>query len=311
MVYTFWLQTYHLFLHQQIFLNKMNSRIILITGSTDGIGKITATELARQGHTVIVHGRNKAKAEKVCEEIKTETGNDKTDHIIADLLSLTDIKKMSEEFKIRYNHLDVLINNAGAFFGKVRETTKEGFEKTITLNLFAPFLLTQLLLPSLEKSSSARIINLYSAMHKNGGKPDFNNFQSEKVYAPNKAYGLSKLYLIWTTQHLAKILKEKGINNVTVNACHPGAVATNFGQDVDKGFLFNIIFKAALWVMPKPEVGARTSIYLATSPEMEGVTGKFFGYKKNEEKPDDKYYSTENEQKVWDYCMQILKPYIQ
>lgn len=288
----------------------MENKTILITGSTDGIGKITATELAKQGNTVIVHGRNKAKAEKVCEEIKATTGNNKVDYIIADLLSLADIKRMSEEFKNRFDHLDILINNAGAFFGKVRETTKEGFEKTITLNLFAPFLLTQLLLPTLEKSNSARIINLYSAMHKNGGKPDFNNFQSEKTYAPNKAYGLSKLYLIWTTQHLAKLLKEKGINNVTVNACHPGAVATNFGQDSDKGFLFNMIFKVALLFMDKPEKGARTSIYLATAPEMENVSGKFFGNNKNEEKPDAKYYSVENEQKVWDYCMEILKPYL-
>lgn len=301
------MQNYHLVLHQQIILKEMNSKIILVTGSTDGIGKITATELAKQGNTVIIHGRNKAKAEKVCEEIKTTTGNNKVDFIIADLLSLVDIKRMSEELKVKYDHLDVLINNAGAFFGKVRETTKEGFEKTITLNLFAPFLLTQLLLPTLKKSSSARIINLYSAMHKNGGKPDFNNFQSEKVYANNKAYGLSKLYLIWVTQHLAKQLKG---TNVTVNACHPGAVATNFGQDADKGFLFNIIFKVALWFMPKPEVGARTSIYLATVPEMEGVTGKFFGNNKNEEKPDGKYYSEENEQIVWDYCMETLKPYL-
>ena len=288
----------------------MENKTILITGSTDGIGKITATELAKQGNIVIVHGRNKAKAEKVVEEIKATTGNNNIDYIIADLLSLADIKRMSEEFKTKYDHLDVLINNAGAFFGKVRETTKEGFEKTITLNLFAPFLLTQLLLPTLEKSSSARIINLYSAMHKNGGNPDFNNFQSEKVYATNKAYGLSKLYLVWNTQHLAKLLKEQGINNVTVNACHPGAVATNFGQDADKGFLFNMIFKVALLFMDKPEKGARTSIYLATAPEMENVTGKFFGNNKNEEKPDAKYYSPENEQIVWDYCMETVKPYL-
>ena len=143
----------------------MDSKTILITGSTDGIGKITATTLAKQGHTVIVHGRNKAKAEKVCQEIKSETGSSRVDYTIADLLSLADVKQMADEFNKKYEQLDVLINNAGAFFGKKRETTKEGFEKTITVNLLAPFLLSQLLLPILAKSGSARIINLSSAMH--------------------------------------------------------------------------------------------------------------------------------------------------
>lgn len=288
----------------------MENKIILITGSTDGIGKITATSLAKQGHTIIIHGRNQSKAEKVCEQIKSETVNKNIDYIIADLLSLADIKRMVLEFKKRYDHLDVLINNAGAIFGKEREITNEGFEKTITLNLFAPFLLTKLLLESLTKSKSARIINLYSAMHRRGGQPDFNNFQSEKTYRTDKAYGLSKLYLVWTTRHWAKLLKEKGITNVTINACHPGAVATNFGQDSDKGFLMNLIFKIALQLMPKPETGARTSIYLATSPEVERVSGQFFDQKIKIEKPDDRYYSTEKEQIVWNYCETITNKYL-
>lgn len=288
----------------------MENKIILITGSTDGIGKITATSLAKQGHTVIIHGRNKEKAEKVCGEIKTETGNAKVEYIVADLLSLAEVKQMAEEFKMRFGHLDVLINNAGAIFGKEREITKEGFEKTITLNLFAPFLLTKLLLETLQKSKSARIINLYSAMHRRGGKPDFDNFQSEKFYATDKAYGLSKLYLVWITQHLAKILKEKEINNITVNACHPGAVATNFGQDADKGFIMNSIFKIALYLMPKPETGARTSIYLATSEEVENISGQFYDAKMKVEKPADKYYSPENEALVWEYCEIITREYL-
>ncbi len=288
----------------------MGNKTVLITGSTDGIGKVTANALAKRGRTVIIHGRNKVKAEKVCEEIKSETGNDKVDYVIADLLLLSDVKRMAEEFKKKYNSLDILINNAGAFFNKQRETTKEGFEKTITLNLFAPFLLTQQLLDALKKSPSARIINLSSAMHKRGGKPDFNDFQLEKSYQPARAYGLSKLYLIWVTRHLAKQLKEKGMTNITVNASHPGAVATNFGQDADKGFLINLIFRMALLFMDKPEQGARTSIYLATSAEVENVTGKFFNNREKEEQADDKYYSAENEKIVWDYCMNIVRPYL-
>lgn len=214
---------------------------------------------------------------------------------------------MTEELKQKYNSLDVLINNAGAFFNKERETTKEGLEKTMTLNLFAPFLLTQLLLDVLGKSRPARIINLSSAMHKRGGKPDFNDFQLEKKYRPDRAYGLSKLYLIWISRHLAAELSRQR-RNITVNVCYPGAVATNFGQDADKGFLINLIFKVALLFMDKPEQGARTSIYLATSPEVENVTGRFFGNREKEEKPDDRYYSAENEKIVWDYCMNIAQP---
>lgn len=288
----------------------MNAKIILITGSTDGIGKITATELAKQGHTIIVHGRNKEKAAAVCQEIIAKTGNKNVAFLIADLLRLTDIKRMSEELKKKYSNLDVLINNAGALFGKERETTSEGFEKTITLNLFAPFLLTKLLLETLAKSESARIINVYSAMHRRGGKPDFTNFQSDKVYKTDRAYGLSKLYLVWITKHLAKQLKENGLDNITVNACHPGAVATNFGQDADKGFLMNLIFKVALLIMPKPEKGAQTSIYLASSPDVKNISGEFYNNNMKVEKPDAKYYSAENEKLVWEYCEKITTKYV-
>jgi len=287
----------------------MENKIILITGATHGIGKETATALAFKGHTVIIHGLNEAKLQAVANEIKTTTGNGRIDTIMADMFSLADIKRMADEFKSRYDRLDVLINNAGAFLNKQRETTTEGHEKTITLNLFAPFLLMQSLLEVLAKSQSARIINLSSAMHRRGGKPDFNDFQSEKNYNPARAYGLSKLYLIWITRHMAKELKEKGIKTITVNATHPGAVATNFGQDSDKGFINNLIFKAALPFMDKPSKGAKTSIYLATSPEVENITGEFFNNKEKIEKPDDRYYSPENEKIVWDYCKKITEDY--
>jgi len=288
----------------------MEKKIIFITGATQGIGKETATELAKQGLHVIIHGRNKPKLESVSEEIKTTTGNSKVDIITADLFSLKDVKSMADEFKGRYDKLDVLINNAGAFLNKQRETTVEGLEKTITLNLFAPFLLMQLMVDALKESPAGRIINLSSAMHKRGGKPDFHDFQFEKNYTPSRAYGLSKLYLIWITRHMAKQLKEKGINNVTVNASHPGAVATNFGQDSDKGFITNLIFKVALRFMDKVEDGARTSVYLATSPQVENVTGEFFNNKGKNEKPDDRYYSPENEKIVWDYCNKVTEAYL-
>ncbi|MGX5690288.1 SDR family NAD(P)-dependent oxidoreductase [Arcticibacter tournemirensis] len=288
----------------------MEKKIILITGATDGIGKITATTLAKQGHTMIIHGRNRSKAATVCEQIKADTGNKNVNYVLADLLSMADIKRMVADLKTKYDRLDILINNAGAFFNKQREITRDGFEKTIALNLFAPFLLMQSLVDLLSKSTSARIINMYSAMHKRGGKPDFNDFQLEKSYKPDRAYGLSKLYLVWMTRHLASELKRNGINNITVNGTHPGAVATNFGQDSDKGFFINMIFKIALNFMDKPEAGAVSSIYLATSQEVEGISGQFYSNKAEVEKPDDKYWSVENEQRVWNYLQKTLKAYL-
>ena len=288
----------------------MTNKTILITGATDGIGKMTPKTLAAQGHTIVIHGRNKAKAEAVVQEIKSETGNTKVEYVLADLLLMADTKRMVSDIKSKYDHLDVLVNNAGAFFNKQRETTKEGFEKTIALNLFAPFLLMQSLLELLVKSQSARIVNVYSAMHRRGGKPDFNDFQLENSYKVARAYGLSKLYLVWMTKHMASELKKKGINNITVNATHPGAVSTNFGRESDKGFFINLVFKIAARFTDKPETGAVTSIYLATSPKVEGVTGQFYDNKAKIEKPDDKYWSIQNEQKVWDYLQKVLKPYL-
>ncbi|MFA9457316.1 SDR family NAD(P)-dependent oxidoreductase [Halalkalibacter sp. AB-rgal2] len=240
-------------------------KIILITGTTAGIGKVAAKALAKQGHTVIIHGRNKDNAQAVCKEIKSETGNNNVDTIIADLFSFADVKRMSEEFKVRYERLDVLINNAGALFGKYRETTTVGLEKTMVLNVFSPLLLTEFLLDVLEKSPSARIINTSSATHKIAEKPNFSDMQHEKNYSSTGAYPLSKLYTIWLTRHLAVELKKRGLKKITANVLNPGVVATRFGQDSDKGFINNMIFKIALLFMTKPDEGAATTVYLATS----------------------------------------------
>jgi NAD(P)-dependent dehydrogenase (short-subunit alcohol dehydrogenase family) len=286
------------------------SKTILITGSTDGIGKITAKKLAAQGHTIIVHGRDRKKAETVCEDIKSETGNLNIDFVIADLFLLADVKQMAEHIKQKYERLDVLINNAGAIFGKERETTKEGFEKTMALNLFSPFLLTQLLLDVLAKSPAARIINVSSSAHTTmSGKPDLSDIQLTKNYSFFHAYGQSKLYLIWITQHLATALKEKGFCNITVNSLDPGTIGTAFGQNANKGFLLNQLFKLAPLFAITPEKGTETSFYLATSKDVENISGKYFCNKKIA-KPGVKYYSPENEKVIWDYCMQIAAPYL-
>jgi len=288
----------------------MSRKIILITGSTDGIGKEAARALAKQGHSVIIHGRNQDKVQTVCREIRSETGNDRVDAIVADLLSLTDVKRMSEEFKRKYERLDVLINNAGAIFGKHREVTPDGLEKTMTLNVFSPMLLTELLMDHLIQSPSARIIHTSSIMYMMAPKPDFSDLQMERDYTPMRAYAASKLYILWNTMRLAAELERKGITNVTANALHPGAVATRIGQASDKGFINNLFFKLATPFMTKPDRGAATTIYLASSEEVEGVSGKFYANQK--EKPVKNMHAfIQSGLKVWEYCMNVIRPYLE
>lgn len=288
----------------------IDKKIILITGATDGIGKEAAKALAKQGHKVIVHGRNKQKAQIVINEIKKEVKNADLDMILCDLLSFKDIKRMTEEFYEKYDYLDVLINNAGAVFSKDRVLTVDGEERTFQLNVFSPFLLTNLLMPALQKSKSARIIIEASAAHSQARKPDFNDMKCEKKYGAQSNYNLSKLYAIWMGQHFAKVLKEQNIKHITCNITHPGAAATTFGQFEKKGLIVDMIYKVGLIFMSTPADGAKSEVYLASSSEVEGVSGKFFSNKCKEEKPNLKYYSKENEQRLWDYCEKVTREYI-
>ena len=287
----------------------MEQKIILITGASDGIGKETAKALAKQGHTIIVHGRNPQKTKSAYEEIKAESGNNNVDYITADFLSFVEIKRFADEIKQKYNHLDVLVNNAGAQFTEKREVTDKGHEKTMTVNVFAPFLLTMLLLDLLKKSLSARVVTVSSAAHSMSGKPYMNDIELKQHYSMAKAYGLSKLYVIWVMRHFVSEMKKRGINNITFHTVHPASAFTRLGREAEKSLKWKIIY--FLWrpMMKMPIEGASSSIYAAISPELEGVTGKYFGLK-GEEKPNDKYYSPENEQKVWDYCEKITEDYL-
>lgn len=287
----------------------MESKIILVTGASDGIGKETAMTLAKQGHTIILHGRNKQKLQAAYEEIKRETGNNNLDMFTADFLSLAEIKRFADTIKKKYDRLDVLINNAGAQFGNIRETTSEGHEKTMMINVFTPFLLTMLLLDLLRKSPSARVITVSSASHKMSGKPYLDDIELEHHYSMSKAYGLSKLYIIWIMRHFGNEMKKTGINNITFNSVHPASVNTSLGRVSTKSWGTKIIY--FLWkpLMIGVAKGAKSSIEAAVSPKLEGVTGKYFG-PKGEEKPGDKYYSARNEQIVWDYCKKVTEDYI-
>jgi NAD(P)-dependent dehydrogenase (short-subunit alcohol dehydrogenase family) len=162
----------------------MKDKIVLITGATSGIGKVAAITLAKMGAQVVLHGRNTNKAEAVRQEIMAACGHRKVDILIADLFSLAETRKMAEVFNSRYQHLDVLINNAGALMGNHREVTTEGIEKTMAINLFAPFLLTGLLFHQLMKSPAGRIINLSSSAHRQNARPDFTDIQGLQNYSP-------------------------------------------------------------------------------------------------------------------------------
>lgn len=287
----------------------MESKIILITGASDGIGKETAKAMAKQGHTIIMHGRSPQKTKSAYEEVKAESGNLNIDYITADFLSLAEVRNFANKVKQKYDRLDVLINNAGAQFTNKREMTVEGHEKTMTINVFAPHLLTMLLLDLLKKSHSARVVTVSSAAHKMSGKPDLNDIELAHNYSMGKAYGISKLYVIWIMRHFVSEMKKAGINNITFNTVHPASAVSNLGRESTKSLGTKIIY--FLWrpLMKTTAKGASSSIYVATSPKLEGVTSKYYGLK-GEEKPSDKYYSPENEQIVWDYSMNIIKPYL-
>lgn len=287
----------------------MGNKIILVTGASDGIGKETAKALAKQGHTIIMHGRSLQKTKSAYEEIKAESGNDKIAYLTADFLSLAEVRQFADKIKQKYDRLDVLVNNAGAQFTGKRETTLEGHEKTMTINLFAPHLLTMLLMPLLKKNPSARVVTVASAAHKMAGKPDLNDIELNNNYSMGKAYGLSKLYVIWIMRHFVSEMKRAGVNNITFNTVHPASATSSLGRESTKSLSTKIIY--FLWkpLMKTAAQGAASSIYAAISSELEGVTGKYYGLK-GEEKPSEKYYSPENEQIVWNYSINIIKPYL-
>lgn len=248
----------------------MKGRVVLITGATSGIGKVTALELARMGATVVVASRNPEKCKTTVQEIEEKTGNPSVEYLVADLSVMAEVRKLAAEFKQRYKHLHVLVNNVGGIFSK-RYETPDGFEYTFALDHLGYFLLTNLLLDILKQSAPSRIVNVSSGIHR-AAKIHFDDLGLAKGYSAFKSYGQSKLANVLFTYELARRLKETG---VTVNVMSPGMTATGFGLN-NPGFLGAVTrFSNALWGR-RPEKGAETLVYLATSPEVEGVTGRYF-----------------------------------
>ena len=247
----------------------MNGKICLVTGGTNGIGKSTARELARMGATVVIVGRDAQKTSRVVEEIREASGNKNVDSLLADLSSQTEVRRLANEFRSKYSRLHILLNNAGAVFMQ-RQLSVDGIEMTFALNHLASFLLTDLLLDTIKASAPARIINVSSDAHASG-KIEFDNLQGERDFRPS-AYDNSKLANILFTLELARRLEGTG---VTVNALHPGFVATGFAKNNGKVIAALVSIFAPL-VARSPAKGAQTSIFLASSPNVEGMTGKYF-----------------------------------
>ncbi len=281
----------------------MQGKVCLVTGSSSGIGKATARELARMGATVVMVCRNRAKGEAAQAEIKEASGNAQVDLIVADLSELSQVRRAASSFTQKYTQLHVLINNAGVAKSE-REVTSDGLEYTFATNYLAPFLLTQLLLDTLKASVPARIINVSSAGH-TLERIDFADLQGERRYSPIKAYAQSKLAQIYATYELADRLKGTGI---TVNALHPGSVATNFNDGL-RGFV-RFIGTLNNLMGTSVEKGAQTTLYLATSPEVEGVSGKYFS--KSKQTPSSKRsYDVAVRKRLWQVSEELIRPYTQ
>lgn len=276
----------------------MQGKVCLITGGTSGIGKSTAHELARMGATVVIVGRNAQKTSQVVEEIRRASGNNTVDSLLADLSSQQEVRRLANEFESKYSHLHVLLNNAGAVFMR-RQLSVDGIEMTFALNHLAYFLLTNLLLDKIQASAPARIINVSSGAH-TSGKIEFDNLQGERDYS-SRAYGNSKLATILFTMELARRLEGTG---VTVNALHPGFVSTGFGEN-NPGFLMKIIRAVVPLIARSPEKGAETSIYLASSPEVQSITGKYFVDRKVTQ-PDPQTTDSAVAKKLWDISAEMV-----
>jgi NAD(P)-dependent dehydrogenase (short-subunit alcohol dehydrogenase family) len=247
----------------------MHGKVCIVTGAASGIGAITAQALAQQGAAVILVDRNSEKGAVTVNQIKRQTGNSAVEFMWADLSAQKEIRRLAQQFRSHYQRLDVLVNNVGAVFAQ-RQETVDGLEMTFALNYLSYFLLTNLLLDTIKASAPARIINVSSRSHARA-QINFDDLQSRSGYHGLQAYAHSKLAIVLFTYELARRLEGTG---VTVNALHPGVVATNFGMN--NGGIIGLVMRLFRLAFISPEQGAQTSIYLATSPEVEGVTGKYF-----------------------------------
>src|SRR5688572_13526067 len=248
----------------------MSGKTVLITGGTGGIGRAAATRLASMGARVGITGRDRGRAQRAAAEIASEARSAMVDVFVADMSSQAEVRRLAAEVLAAYPRIDVLINNVGGFWSH-RHVTADGLERTFALNHLAPFLLTDLLLDRLKASAPARIVTVSSGAQ-SMGKIDFDDLMGERKYSGQQAYNQSKLANVMFTYELARRLA--GIS-VTATALHPGMTNTAFSAE-DPSRAFAPLVAVMRPFMRSPQKGAETPIYLASSPEAEGLTGQFF-----------------------------------
>ncbi len=275
----------------------MKGKVVLITGANSGIGKAAASDLAKQGAHVVMMSRNVEKGEAARKAVISESGNSLVDLMECDLADMASIRRFAAEFLSKYDRLDVLINNAG-IFTNTRMETADGLEYQIGVNHFGHFLLTDLLLDLLKKSTTARIINVSSAAHL-GGKINFDDLHLKKRYSAWVSYAQSKLANVLFTYELAHRLTGTGI---TANCLHPGLVSTRFAydrKDEKPHWMMKMVGSFSI----TPEKGAETTVYLASSPEVEGQTGKYF-VKKKAKSSSKASYDLASAQRLWEISVE-------
>ena len=275
----------------------MAEKVCLVTGGNSGIGKSVALGLAKMGATVVVVSRNKEKGETAVTDTVEKSGNNNVELIQADMSSQNSIHQLVNEFRARHEKLHLLINNAGVYLTK-RSETEDGLESTFAVNHLGPFLLTSLLVDILKASAPSRIVNVTSDAHK-GARVNFDDLQGERKFSGWQAYGQSKLAMILYTHGLAKKLEGTG---VTVNSAHPGVVRTNFAKN--NGGLVMLGFRFLGMFFISPESAAKRILYVATSPDLEGVTGKYFT-KMHEVKSSQESYDDDSARRLWQISEQL------
>jgi NAD(P)-dependent dehydrogenase (short-subunit alcohol dehydrogenase family) len=249
----------------------MQGKTVLITGANQGIGKASAIELARRGAKVVLVSRNEAKGKAALEEVRAEAKGEAPELLVADLASLAEVRRLAEDFSKAHDRLDVLLNNAGLYV-PTRRTTVDGIEETLGVNHLAAFVLTNALLDLLKATPASRIVNVSSVAHHRAKRGmNWDDLEFREGYAGLQVYSHSKLANVLFTYELARRLAGTG---VTANCLHPGVVASGFGKTYEGSFAF--LLKLASPFLLSNEKGARTSVYLASSEAVLGVTGKYF-----------------------------------
>jgi retinol dehydrogenase-14 len=276
----------------------MTGRTVLVTGGTGGIGKATAAGLAAMGARVAITGRDRGRAETAAGDIRLDRGTP-VDVFVADMSAAAEVRRLASEVLQALPRLDVLVNNVGGFWN-TRHLTVDGLEHTFALNHLAPFLLTHLLVDRLVESAPARVVTVSSDAQRLG-RIDFADLQGERSWSGQRAYNQSKLANVLFTYELARRLRGTG---VTATVLHPGIVLTGFGAE-DPGRIQRVIMPLAPLVMKTPEKGALTSIHLASAPEVEGVTGRFFANRKPR-RSSRRSYDEADARRLWEVSARLV-----